>query len=243
MKIHIAVFLSVFLVAGSAYAGEQFELKDDKDKESYSIGINIGNSLKKQSLDIRLDPLTQGLRDAFSDEEKLMTDQEVNQTLRRLQGEITAQRTAEKRAIAEKNKAASEAFLNENKEKEGVITLPSGLQYRVIKEGDKDAESPSVSDTVLVHYKGMLIDGTEFDSSYTRGEPATFRVNGVIPGMTEALQLMKTGAKWELFIPPDLGYGERGAGRLIGSNQTLVFELELISFEEGMKFHTDEILP
>ncbi len=241
MKIHIAVCMCAFLIAGSAVAGEKFELKDDKDRESYSIGMNVGNSLKQQSLDIRLDALTQGLRDAFSDEEGLMTDQEVNQTLRDLQREITAQRTVEKRELAEKNKTAGEAFLKENKERKDVITLPSGLQYRVIKEGE--GESPSVSDTVLVHYKGRLIDGTEFDSSYSRGEPAMFRVNGVIPGMTEALQLMKTGAKWELFIPDNLAYGERGAGRSIGPSATLIFELELLSFEEGMKFHTDDMIP
>jgi FKBP-type peptidyl-prolyl cis-trans isomerase FklB len=132
--------------------------------------------------------------------------------------------------LGEKNKAEGEAFLAENKKKEGVKTLPSGLQYKVIKAGT--GKKPKVTDTVTTHYRGTLMNGTEFDSSYRRGQPVSFQVNGVIPGWTEALQLMEEGAKWQLFIPSNLAYGERGAGRDIGPNATLVFEIELLSIEE-----------
>jgi FKBP-type peptidyl-prolyl cis-trans isomerase FklB len=137
---------------------------------------------------------------------------------------------AKQAEVAKKNKAEGEAFLAENKKKEGVKTTPSGLQYKVIKPGK--GKKPKSSDTVTVNYRGTLIDGTEFDSSYKRGQPATFQVSGVIPGWTEALQLMEEGAKWQLFIPSNLAYGERGAGGVIGPNATLIFEVELISIQE-----------
>ena len=156
-----------------------------------------------------------------------MTEQEMKETLAGLQKELMEKQAERAKLLAEKNKKEGEAFLAANKTKEGVKTLPDGLQYKVIKEGT--GKTPKADDTVVTNYRGTLIDGTEFDSSYKRGQPATFPVKGVIPGWTEALQLMKEGSKWELFIPSNLAYGERGAGNAIGPNATLVFEIELIS--------------
>jgi len=149
------------------------------------------------------------------------------------QKEMQAKMVAEMQALAAKNKAAGEAFLAENAKKEGVVVTDSGLQYKIIEEGE--GPSPGPSDMATVNYRGTLIDGTQFDSSYDRGQPATFPVGGVIAGWTEALQLMKPGAKWQLFIPADLAYGERGAGKDIGPNSTLVFDVELLSVEKGEK--------
>jgi FKBP-type peptidyl-prolyl cis-trans isomerase FklB len=160
-----------------------------------------------------------------------MTEQEVNETLTAFQKEMAAQQAERNKILVEKNKKEGEIFLAENKKKEGVVTLPSGLQYKVIKEGT--GETPKLTDTVTVNYSGTLIEGTEFDSSYRRGQPATFPVKGVIAGWTEALQLMKVGSKWQLFIPSNLAYGERGAGRDIGPNTTLIFDVELLSIKEG----------
>ena len=145
-------------------------------------------------------------------------------------------REEEQKKLAEKNAKEGEAFFAENKKKEGIVTLPSGLQYKVIKEGD--GPTPKATDTVSVNYKGTFIDGTEFDSSYKRNQPATFKVKGVIPGWVEALQLMKVGSKWQIFIPASLAYGDKGAGNVIGPNATLIFEVELLSIDEGgSEFH------
>jgi len=157
----------------------------------------------------------------------LMTEEEIRESLSALQKELMEKQAEKTKLMGEKNKKEGEAFLAENKKKEGVVTLPSGLQYKVIKEGT--GKQPSADATVETNYRGTLIDGTEFDSSYKRGQAATFPVNGVIAGWTEALQLMKEGAKWQLFVPANLAYGERGAGNVIGPNATLIFEVELIS--------------
>jgi len=233
MKLRWLVVISIVLFAGYVYAGEDLVLKDQKDKLSYSIGMNIGNNFKKQSIDVNTDALIQGIKDALSGGKTLMTEQEVNETLMNFQKEMVAKQMAHQKELAEKNKKEGEAFLAENKKKEGVKTLPSGLQYKVIKEGD--GKTPKITDTVTIHYRGTLIDGTEFDSSYTRGQPATFPVKGVIAGFTEALQLMKVGSKWQLFIPSNLAYGERGAGDDIGPNATLIFEIEMVSIKEEAK--------
>ena len=230
MKLRWLVVISIVLFAGYVYAGEDLVLKDQKDKLSYSIGMNIGNNFKKQSIDVNTDALIQGIKDALSGGKTLMTEQEVNETLMNFQKEMVAKQMAHQKELAEKNKKEGEAFLAENMKKEGVKTLPSGLQYKVIKEGD--GKTPKITDTVTINYRGTLIDGTEFDSSYTRGQPATFPVKGVIAGFTEALQLMKVGSKWQLFIPSNLAYGERGAGDDIGPNATLIFEIELVSIKE-----------
>lgn len=158
-----------------------------------------------------------------------MSEEEYRNTMANFRKEMMAKQQAQMKTKGEKNKKEGDAFLAENKDKKGIVSLPSGLQYKVIKEGEGD--TPKATDKVTVHYRGTLIDGTEFDSSYGRGEPATFPVNGVIPGWTEALQLMNAGSKWQLFIPSKLAYGERGAGGKIGPNSTLIFDVELISIQ------------
>ncbi len=225
----LVVALSIMLLAGAGYAEENAVLKTQRDKVSYGIGMEIGNSLKSQSIDIDSDILARGIKDMLSGKEPLITDQEFRETMTNFKNEMMAKQMERMKEIADKNKKEGEAFLNENKKKEGVVTLPSGLQYKVIKEGA--GEMPKPTDTVTVSYRGSLINGTEFDSSESHGQPATFKVNGVIPGWTEALQLMKAGSKWQLFIPSALAYGDRGVGREIGPNSTLVFDVELLSIE------------
>jgi FKBP-type peptidyl-prolyl cis-trans isomerase FklB len=211
-------------------AEENIVLKDQKEKVSYSIGIDIGNNLKNLKVDMNLDLLVRGIRDVLSETKLLMTEQEIRSTMMAFQKELMAKREQQMKVLGEKNKKEGESFLAENKKRAGVTTLPSGLQYKVFKAGT--GKTPTDTNTVTVHYRGTLIDGTEFDSSYRRGQPATFQVKGVIPGWIEALKLMQEGAKWQLFIPPNLAYGERGAGSVIGPNATLIFEVELISIQE-----------
>jgi len=229
MKVKLLAGLGILFLVSQVY-GEDLVLKEQKDKVSYSIGINLGKNFKTQQIDINPDILLRGIKDGFSGNKQLLNDQEVNQTMMTFQEELMARQQELRKRLGEKNMAEGEAFLAENKKREGIKTLPDGLQYKVIKEGS--GNKPTLSDTVTTHYKGTLIDGTEFDSSYRRGQPATFPVNGVIAGWTEALQLMTVGSKWQLFIPPDLAYGERGTGRGIGPNATLIFEIELISIQE-----------
>jgi len=231
MKPRWLVALGFVLLFGAARLGAQEAptLKDQKDKLSYSLGMEIGKGLKRQSSDLNPDLLLRGIKDAFSGEKALMTDSEISETVNAFQKELMAKQQELTRKLGEKNKTEGEAFLAENKKKEGVVTLPSGLQYKVIKAGS--GKRPKVTDTVTVQYRGTLIDGTEFDSSYRRGEPVTFPVNAVIPGWTEALKLMQEGAKWQVFIPSKLAYGERGGGG-IGPNATLIFEIELVSVQE-----------
>jgi FKBP-type peptidyl-prolyl cis-trans isomerase FklB len=183
--------------------------------------------LKRDAIDVDADLLVKGLKDSLSGGKTLMSDEEYRETMAAFQKEMMEKQVAAAKAAAEQNKKEGEAFLAENGKKKGVVTLPSGMQYKVIKSGK--GKTPTSGDTVETHYRGTLIDGTEFDSSYKRGQTATFPVSGVIPGWTEALQKMKEGDKWQLFIPPNLAYGERGAGRDIGPNATLIFEVELIA--------------
>ncbi len=223
----LALAVCCLLLASPVAAGEKLELKSQKDKSSYAIGLDMGNSLKKSEIDVNPDILVKGIKDALAGGKQLMTDQEIKETIVALQKDIQAKQQARMKTVGEKNKKEGEDFLAKNKKKEGVVTLPSGLQYKILTKGS--GKSPKATDSVTVNYRGTLIDGTEFDSSYKRNQPATFPVNGVIPGWTEALQLMKEGAKWQLFIPANLAYGERGAGGTIGPNATLIFEVELIS--------------
>lgn len=227
MRYFFAALLCIALAAGYAAAGGKVDLSSKKDKNSYALGWDIGNTLKKQPIDLNFDALAEGLKDAVSGSKPLMTEQEVHDTLVAVRNEVIAKQEARRKAQGEKNKKEGEAFLAKNKKEKGVKTLPSGLQYKVITEGK--GKTPKETDMVTVNYRGTLIDGTEFDSSYKRGQPATFPVNGVIKGWTEALKLMKEGSKWQLFIPPNLAYGERGAGQLIGPNAVLIFEVELLS--------------
>jgi FKBP-type peptidyl-prolyl cis-trans isomerase FklB len=230
MKLGLLTFLGIALLSNPANSEEELVLKSQKDKMSYIIGIDIGRNLQKGAIDFDPDILAKGIKDALSGGKPLLTEQEIREATAVFQKEMMAKQQEMAKTLGEKNKREGEAFLAENKKKEGVKTLPSGLQYRVIKEGT--GQKPKITDTVTTHYRGTLTDGIEFDSSYRRGKPVSFPVNGVIPGWTEALQLMGEGAKWQLFIPPNLAYGERGAGRDIGPNATLIFEIELISIQE-----------
>lgn len=226
MKVLVAM-LGIILFAGIVHAEGDIVLKSEKERLSYSIGLDIGNSLKSQSLDVDADILSKGINDVLSGNKPLLSEQEFRDTMTNFRKEMMAKQANMMKESGENNRKAGDAFLAKNKKKEGIVTLPSGLQYKIIKEGE--GNTPGAADQVTVNYKGSLIDRTEFDSSYKRGQPASFKVNGVIPGWTEALQLMKTGSKWELYIPSNLAYGERGAGPQIGPNSTLIFEVDLIS--------------
>jgi len=205
-------------------------LETRKDSISYSIGMNVGQNLLRDSINISRDAFLRGLLDADADSaSRLMTDEQIQSTMMAFQDSLRRKKMTDASAAAEKNKKEGEAFLAENARKDGVVTLPSGLQYRVITEGT--GKTPTAKSTVTVHYSGRLLDGTEFDSSVKMGKPATFQVDGVIDGWTEALQLMKEGSKWELYIPPSLAYGGQGAGGVIPPNATLVFEVLLISVQ------------
>jgi FKBP-type peptidyl-prolyl cis-trans isomerase FklB len=205
-------------------------LKTDKDKISYSIGVNIGTSLHKDKVDVDPAIFLRGLRDALAAGKLAMTDEQMHAALGALQAELRKKQETEMAAVGEANKKAEDAFLAENKGKEGVVALPSGLQYKIIKEGT--GPKPTATDTVECQYRGTLINGKEFDSSYKRGQSAKFPVNGVVKGWTEALQLMPVGSKWQLFVPGDLAYGNRGAGPDIGPNTLLIFEVELVSIQD-----------
>lgn len=220
----------VGLCASGLEAADNVDLTDQKAKVSYGIGMNLGMQWRQQEVPIDPDLLLKGMKDAMEGNATLMTEEEMRNTLTAFQNQHRAQQMEKRKMQGEKNLADGEKFLAENKTKPGVVTLPSGLQYKVIAEGAGD--SPAASDQVTVNYRGKLIDGTEFDSSFKRGEPATFGVSGVIKGWTEALQLMKPGAKWELYIPSALAYMERGSGAQIGPNSALIFDVELVSVKK-----------
>ena len=222
MKLKWMAVFGVGLVAAQLSAQEPAGLKTQKDRTSYALGMDLANSLKKQSIDVDPALFSQGLRDVLGSSKTLLTEEEVRTILAALQTEVRNNMTA-------KIKQDGAAFLAQNKAKDGVVTLPSGLQYKILKAGD--GKKPGLDDTVVCHYKGTLIDGTEFDSSYKRNQPATFPVKGVIKGWTEALQLMPVGSQWQLVIPSDLAYGDRGAANVIPPYSTLVFEVELVSIQ------------
>jgi FKBP-type peptidyl-prolyl cis-trans isomerase len=202
--------------------------KSEKDKISYAIGMNVGKNLQRSSIDVDPAIVTKGIQDTLAGK-TLMTEAEAQAVLTQLQADMRKKQEEKAQQAGDANQKEGEAFLAANKAKTGVVTLPSGLQYKILKEGA--GQKPSATDSVVCNYQGTLINGTEFDSSYKRGEPATFPVNGVIKGWTEALQLMPVGSKWQLFIPPDLAYGPRGAGPDIGPNATLIFAVELLSIK------------
>jgi len=206
------------------------ELKTEKDKASYFLGNNIGRRLRQDGIEIDTKLLLRGLEDAMSGAKSLVSQDEAQKAFAALQAEGQARKSERDKAAADRNKAEGAAYLAANAKKEGVTALPSGLQYKVIVAGT--GEKPKATDRVTTHYRGTLIDGTEFDSSYSRGEPATFEVGGVIKGWTEALQLMPVGSKWQIVVPSELAYAERGAGEEIGPNATLLFEIELISIQK-----------
>jgi FKBP-type peptidyl-prolyl cis-trans isomerase FklB len=221
--------LALSLLPGASLAGEAADLTGEKEKLSYSVGYQVGSDFRRQGLRIDPELVVKGVLDALAGSEPLMTPVEMQRTLTELKQEAAATERREREEQARRNLAEGKAFLAENGKKAGVRTLPSGLQYQVITKGEGDL--PEATDTVTVHYRGTLIDGSEFDSSYGRGQPASFRLDRVIHGWTEGLQLMRPGAKYRFFIPPDLAYGEGGAGTQIGPNATLLFEVELLSVQ------------
>jgi FKBP-type peptidyl-prolyl cis-trans isomerase FklB len=201
----------------------------DKDKQSYAVGINVGKSLRRDQLDVEPKFVYQGIQDALADGKLQLTDDQIRTIMTNLQTQMRQKMEEKRLAETEGNKKEGAAFLAANATKPGVVTLPSGLQYKILTPGT--GPKPAAGDSVVCNYRGSLLDHTEFDSSYKRGQPATFPVGGVIKGWTEALQLMPVGSKWELFIPPDLAYGDRGQGP-IGPNSTLIFEVELVSIKD-----------
>jgi FKBP-type peptidyl-prolyl cis-trans isomerase FklB len=204
-------------------------LASEKERTSYSIGVDIGRNLKQQGLDLDPAALASGLKDLLSSQPLLMTDQEMDSAIQILRQSVTTKMQEKMKVMAEKNRVDGEKFLAENKAQPGVVALPSGLQYKEITAGD--GPTPKTTDTVEVNYRGTLIDGTEFDTSAKNGGPISFPVNRVIPGWTEALQLMKVGSKWQLFVPADLAYGANSPGPEIPPNSTLVFEVELLKIK------------
>jgi FKBP-type peptidyl-prolyl cis-trans isomerase FklB len=207
------------------------DLKTQKDSVSYAIGIDVGKSLKKSEIEVEPTVLLQGIKDAIEkDSLYLLTDAEMHKTMMDLQSAMMQKKREQMKVEGDKNKKEGEEFLEKNKQEKGVITLPDGLQYKVLNSGN--GQKPKETDKVKCNYKGTLIDGTEFDNSYKRGQPATFAVNGVIKGWTEALQLMHVGDKWQLFIPYDLAYGEQGRPPRIPPAATLIFEIELLGIEK-----------
>jgi FKBP-type peptidyl-prolyl cis-trans isomerase len=225
---NLAIAVMVAGVTAGGMAADESTLKDEKAKISYGYGMEIGKNLKRQGIEIDPDLLAKGLKASLAGEKTLMTDEEVKQTMMAFQQKMQAARMEKSKKEGEENKAKGDAFLAENKKKEGVQTTPSGLQYKVITKGT--GPMPKSDDTVKTHYRGTSIDGTEFDSSYKRGEPATFGVTQVIKGWTEALLMMPVGSKWQLFIPSDLAYGPSGRPS-IPPNATLLFDIELLAIE------------
>jgi FKBP-type peptidyl-prolyl cis-trans isomerase FklB len=203
----------------------------DMNKVSYAIGMLLGKNMKTDGIDLKIEPFVKGFNDTISGATPTMTEEEIRQVMTAFSVEMAAKKEAQVKKLSEESKAKEEAFLSENKKKEGVQVLPSGLQYKIVKDGT--GKKPTAKDSVTVNYRGSLIGGKEFDSSYSRNEPATFPVGGVIPGWTEALQLMKSGSKWEIYIPSKLAYGETGVGEVIPPNSTLIFEVELLSVKPG----------
>ncbi len=220
------IIVSLFVLTVEAWAQEKGTPKDKKEKTGYAIGVDLGRQMKSLSVEIDADMVAQGIKDTYAGKPKL-TDDELRVVLTDLNKEMQTKQGEKMKVLGDKNKQDGEAFLNQNAKASGVVKLPSGLQYKVIKEGT--GKIPKATDTVLAHYKGTLIDGTEFDSSIKRNQPTEFKVNGVIPGWTEILQKMKEGSKYAVYIPSNLAYGERGNGPIIGPNAVLIFEIELIA--------------
>ena len=232
MKKRILVCSVVMLgLAGWLYAGEgRPPLKEHKDKMSYAIGVELGRLLKKQGNEVNLELVKEAIGDVLGGKPLLLTDEEIAQVRAEMEKNATEGKDKERTALAEKNRKEEEKFLAENKTKEGVVVLPSGLQYRILKPGD--GKKPKEDDIILVHYRVTLLNGKEIESSYTKGQPESFDLENVVPGWREGATLMQTGAKWLLFVPSKLAYGENGVGELLGPNTMLIFELELIKIME-----------
>ena len=231
MNLVAAAFLSLSVSTVMAADNQAPKLKTDVDKLSYSIGTDLGKNFKRQGIGISPDALALGLKDGMSGGKLLLTEQQMKDVLNKFQKDLMEKRSTQFKKQAEDNKSKGEAFLKENKKKEGVVTLPSGLQYKIIKKGN--GSKPNKDDVVTVEYTGRLINGEVFDSTEKTGKPATFKLSQVIPGWTEALQLMKQGATWEIYVPSDLAYGSRSVGGPIGPNETLIFQIQLLKVKKG----------
>jgi FKBP-type peptidyl-prolyl cis-trans isomerase FklB len=229
MKLRLSAIAFLIFIATASMAQEEPALKTQKDKVSYGIGVDIATGFKQRGLDLDIETLIKGLRDGYAGGKTLMTEEEMRTTLTAYQKELQEKESAAIKAIAEKNKTEGEAFLAANKTKEGVVTLPSGLQYKILKAGT--GKIPTEADTVTAHYQGTLINGKVFDSSIKRGEPISLSPKEVIPGWKEALTLMPVGSKWQLFVPPGLAYGSQ-QNSPIEPNSVLIFEVELLSIKE-----------
>ena len=230
MKIQTLIAsLALILCATGLHAQDASPLKTDKDKTSYALGVAVGKRFQAQGVEADPNLIAQGLKDAYTNGKLLISDDEFKALMTAFQQSMTEKQAAAKAAQADANKKAGVAFLADNAKKDGVMTTPSGLQYKVITAGT--GAKPTDADTVTCQYRGTLIDGTEFDSSYKNGQPAVLEVGRVIPGFKEALKLMPVGSKYQFFIPSDQAYGERGAGNVIGPNSALIFEIELISIQ------------
>lgn len=197
-----------------------------EQKASYAIGTDLAQNLKNQGIELDTESFLLGLKDALNQAPLKLTDEQMNNAVNEFRTQLQAKQQRLQQQQAEENKTRSQAFLDANKTKPGIVTLDSGLQYKVIEAGN--GESPKENAMITAHYRGTLIDGTEFDSSYSRGTPIEFQLQNVIPGWQEAIKLMKPGAKWEIYVPSDLAYGAQGAGKVIGPNQALIFEIQLI---------------
>ncbi len=230
MRFFVTLTMALLLVSCENNAQVVKELKTQKDSVSYAIGINIGQNFKTQNVDADPVVLAAAINDVVTDQKLLLTDEQAQAIMMAYQTELMAKKEEQRKADGVKHKEAGQKFLAENKTKDGVKTTASGVQYKVIRMGD--GPKPTATDKVKCHYKGTLIDGKQFDSSIDRGEPAVFPVTGVIAGWTEVLQLMPVGSKWQVFIPSELGYGDRGAGEDIGPNAALIFEIELLGIEK-----------
>lgn len=229
MKLVTAAVLGLAMSTTMA-AIDASTLTTDKDKLSYSIGADLGKNFKTQGIDINPEALSKGMQDGMSGTQLILTEQQMKDVLNKFQKDLMAKRTSEFNKKSDENKTKGEAFLSTNKAKEGVVVLPSGLQYKIIENGN--GTKPGKADTVTVEYTGHLIDGTVFDSTEKTGKPATFQVSQVIPGWTEALQLMPAGSTWEIYVPSGLAYGPRSVGGPIGPNETLIFKIHLISVKK-----------
>lgn len=231
MKLANLLIMLVLLALGQQLVAQDIDVQEESTREAYAIGVNIGRNLLRQGVtDLNHEALFKGLTDAFSDGETLITNDEVSATLQAFSKKLRDKQMAEREKQVTENLETGKKFLEENKQRPEIIETASGLQYEVLAKGS--GESPASEDNVTVHYKGTLLDGTEFDSSYKRNQPATFQLNRVIKGWTEGLQLMSPGAKHKLYIPAALAYGEAGSGQNIPPNSALIFEVELISVEK-----------